>query len=259
MGDLFFIASKTIGMAARAETWLLLAIALGLIALYRNRLRQAKFWLTLSFAAILLLTMFPLGDVLLARLEGQYPASPPVTDVADIIILGGDEDLDAYRKWGGTEVNEAAERLIAAVTLSRQFPDAKLIYTGGTASLGGDANPQDPSIMMRDAWIALGVGPERITLEQASRNTAENARMTLALIHPTPGQTHLLVTSAFHMPRSVETFQRNGWTGIVPWPVDFRSGRLGQGPGWKLDKNLTALNTALKEYAGLLAYWITGQ
>ena len=259
MGDLFFIASKTIGTAARAETWLLLAMALGLIALYRNRPTQAKVWLTLSFASTFILTMFPFGDLLLANLESQYPANPPVTHVDDIIILGGDEDIDAYRRWGGTEVNEAGERLIAAVTLSRQFPDAKLIYTGGTASLGGDANPQDPSEMMRDAWIALGVAPERITLEQASRNTAENARLTLALIQPQPGQTHLLVTSAFHMPRSMETFERNGWTGLIPWPVDFRSGSLTSGPGWKLDKNLTALDTALKEYAGLLAYWVAGQ
>ena len=259
MHDLFFIASKTVGMAARAETWLLLAMALGLIALYRNRHGQAKFWLTLTFAATLILTMFPVGDLLLAHLESQYPANPPVTKVDDIIILGGGEDLDAYRRWGGTEVNEAGERLIAAVTLSRQFPDARIIYTGGTASLGGDANPQDPSEMMRDAWIAMGVDPERITLEQTSRNTSENAKMTLALTQPKPGQTHLLVTSAFHMPRSVATFERNGWTGLVAWPVDFRSAELGQGPGWRLDKNLMALDTALKEYAGLLAYWVAGQ
>ena len=259
MHDLFFIASKTIGMAARAETWALLAMAVGLIALYRNHTAQAKLWLTLTFAATLLLTMFPLGDLLLANLESQYPANPPVTRVDDIIILGGDEDLDAYRRWGGTEVNEAGERLIAAVALSRQYPDARLIYTGGTASLGGDADPQDPSVMMRDAWIALGVAPSRITLEQASRNTAENAKMTLALIQPKPGQTHLLVTSAWHMPRAMETFQRNGWTGLIAWPVDFRSGRINSGPGWRLDKNLTALNIALKECAGRLAYWVAGQ
>ncbi|MEO6298473.1 MAG: YdcF family protein [Paracoccaceae bacterium] len=259
MHDLFFIASKTIGMAARAETWLLLSFLLGLIALYRNRTGTAKLWLTLSFAATLILTMFPVGDVLLARLESQYPANPPVTHVDDIIILGGGEDIDAFRRWGGTEVNEAGERLIATVVLSRQFPDARIIYTGGTASLGGDTNPQDPSEIMRDAWIAMGVAPDRITLEQNSRNTAENARFTLAQIQPKPGQIHLLVTSAWHMPRSVATFERNGWTGLVPWPVDFRSGPLNSGPGWRLDKNLTALNLALKEYAGLVAYWIAGQ
>lgn len=259
MGDLFFIASKTLGMAARAETWLIIAMALGLIALWRGRTRQAGVWWGLSFAATLALTVLPLGDGLLAGLERRYPADPPLAHVDDIIVLGGAEDIDPYRRWGGIEVNEAGERMIAAVILARRFPDARLIYTGGTASLTGDAAPQDPSELMRDGWVALGVDPARIVLEQASRNTAENARMTRDLIHPQPGQTHLLVTSAFHMPRSMATFERAGWDGLVAWPVDFRSGRLAAGPGWRLDRNLTLLNTALKEYLGLLAYRMTGQ
>lgn len=259
MQDLFFTASKTFGLVARAETWLLLAMLWGLVALWRGRVRSAGVWLTGVFLAVVVLTTVPVGDFLLVGLERQYPSNPVVTRVDDIIVLGGDEDINAYRHWGGVQVNEAGERLIAGVILARQFPQARLIYTGGTATLRGDTATGDPSQMMYDAWVALGVDPARIVLERASRNTSENARMTMALVQPQPGQVHLLVTSAFHMPRSMGTFARAGWTGLVAWPVDFRSGSLASVPTWTLDKNLSDLDTGLKEYLGLLAYRIAGQ
>lgn len=268
MQDLFYIASKTLGMAARAESWLLLAMALALLALWRGRARQAGVWLGLAFGAMLLLTAFPLGDLLIFPLESRYPAEPPVEKVDDIIVLGGLEDVGPYRRWGGIETNEAAERLIAGALLAKRFPQARLVFTGAAASLTGDAAPQDPSQMVYDAWVALGVDPMRIVLEQASRTTSENARMTRDMIKPQPGQVHLLVTSAFHMPRSMESFTRNGWTGLVAWPVDYRSswrwgtGFAGSGlerPRWQLDHNLTVLDVALKEYLGLLVYRIAGK
>ena len=62
------------------------------------------------------------------------------------------------------------------------------------------------------------------------------------------------------MPRAHETFVRQGWEGIVPWPVDFRSGDLAGLRGiWRLDRNLLGLNLALKEYLGLLVYRVTGR
>ena len=104
-----------------------------------------------------------------------------------------------------------------------------------------------------------GLAAERLTLERASRNTAENARLTYDLIAPEPSETWVLVTSAFHMPRSVASFEAAGWQGIIPWPVDYRAGTLRGGIGWDLGRNLEVLNTAVREYIGLLAYQITRQ
>ncbi len=61
------------------------------------------------------------------------------------------------------------------------------------------------------------------------------------------------------MPRSMETFRRAGWQNITAWPVDFRSGDLSSGGSWRLDQNLPGVDIALKEYLGLLVYWITGR
>jgi uncharacterized SAM-binding protein YcdF (DUF218 family) len=259
METLFFIASKTLGMAARAETWALLLMLLALFGLWRGRRRLAGATITILFAGTLALTIFPLGDLFLRPLEEAFPAQPDLTRVDGIIVLGGAEDTGAYRNFGGTQVNDAGERLIDGAMLALRFPKARLVFTGGSARVGRAEDSTDPSEMVRALWLGLGIGPDRIVLEQASRNTAENATLTRDLVQPKPGETWVLVTSAFHMPRAHETFLREGWEGIVAWPVDFRSGDLADGRGiWRLDRNLQGLNLGLKEYLGAVVYRVMG-
>jgi uncharacterized SAM-binding protein YcdF (DUF218 family) len=260
METLFFIASKTLGMAARVETWALFLMALALFGLWRGRHRLAGWSLILLFTGTLAITLLPLGDLLLKPLESEFPARPDLTRVDGIIVLGGAEQTAAYRDWGGPQFNEAGERLIEGAMLAQRFPQAKLVFAGGSASVGRTEDTTDPSAMVRDMWIALGIAPDRILLEQNSRNTGENATLALDLLQPKPGETWVLVTSAFHMPRAHETFVRAGWTDITAWPVDFRSGDLAGLRGiWRLDRNLLGVNLALKEYLGTLAYRITGK
>lgn len=260
METLFFLASKTIGMVARVESWALVLMALALWGLWRGRRRLAGWSMGLLFTGTLALTLFPLGDLLLEPLERQFPARPDLTQVDGIIVLGGAETTGAYRLWGGPQLNEAGERLIEGAMLAHRFPNARLVFTGGSATVGRAEDTTDPSEMARETWEALGIAAERIVLEQASRNTAENARLTHDLVQPKPGEVWVLVTSAFHMPRAQETFARNGWEGIVAWPVDFRSGDLKGLRGiWRLDRNLLGVNLALKEYLGTLVYRITGK
>lgn len=96
-------------------------------------------------------------------------------------------------------------------------------------------------------------------LEGQSRNTAENARLSLSLATPAPGETWVLVTSAFHMPRAMRSFEVAGWPVLVAWPVDYRTARFGDGIGWNLTYNLTVLDTAFRELVGQLAYRLTGR
>jgi uncharacterized SAM-binding protein YcdF (DUF218 family) len=260
MDTLFFLASKTLGMVSRLETWALLLMALALWFLWRGRTRKAGVCLTVVFTGTLALTILPLGDLLLRPLESQFPARPPLTHVDGIIVLGGAEETGANRHWGGAQVNDAGERLTEGAMLALRFPDAKLVFTGGSARVGRSEDTTDPSEMVRDLWAGLGIAPDRIVLEQNSRNTAENASFTRDLVTPGTGETWVLVTSAFHMPRAYQTFERQGWTGLVAWPVDFRSGDLADGRGiWRLDRNLFGVNLALKEYLGTLVYGITGR
>lgn len=260
MDSLFYILSKTVGMATRLESWALIFMALGLFALWRGQVRRAGGWFGLVFAGTLALAIWPFGEVILRPLEAQYPRSPTLTQLDGIIVLGGAEEIGANFQWGGEQANEAGERLVEAAILALKHPDVPLVFTGGVASFKEGDISTAPSDMARNLWVALGVAPDRIILEQASRNTSENATMSRDLVAPKPGETWVLVTSAYHMPRSIQTFERAGWTGLVPWPVDYRSGNLGLGrASWQLDRNLQMANIAIKEHVGALVYRVMGK
>ncbi|MDQ2066238.1 YdcF family protein [Xinfangfangia sp. CPCC 101601] len=260
MESLFFIASKTIGMLARFETWILILLGAALLLGAAGRVKAMHRVVGLAFAAVLALTVFPLGTPLLRALEVQYPAMPPLPAHVDgIIVLGGAEDHGPAQVWGLPNVNEAGERMTAGVELARLFPHAKLIFTGGSAHPLYDVKTDASAVMTRQLWMNMGVPEAQIVLEDRSRNTSENAVFSKALLQPQPGQNWIFVTSAFHMPRAVETFERNGWTGLIPYPVDFRTAGAGLGMGWKLDAHLDDLNVALKEHLGLVVYRLAGK
>ena len=260
MDSLFFIASKTVGMVARVETWFIGLLLLAVLAGWLGRARLARGLTVTTLLLVLALTAFPLASPLLASLERQFPPTPALPDRVDgIIVLGGAEDTNVFANWGLIGMNEGGERLTAGAELARRFPDAKLIFTGGSASvIYSDAHTL-PSLMTQSLWLSLGVPQAQIMLEDRSRNTSENAIFTRDLVQPKDGQVWILVTSAWHMPRSIETFQRNGWTGLVAWPVDYRSGDDMFRLEWRLDDHLQGANVALKEYLGLLAYRIAGK
>ena len=69
---------------------------------------------------------------------------------------------------------------------------------------------------------ALGIAHDRITAEEQSRNTIENAVFSRLLADPKPGERWLLVTSAFHMPRAIAAFRAAGFP-VEAYPVDWRT------------------------------------
>lgn len=260
MDTLFFIASKMIGALLRPDTWIVLALAVVVLALVLNRRRVALWVGSITLALLVALAIMPLGDLLLQPIERTYPAEPALDQVDGIIVPGGGEDARASAFWAQTQLNEGGERYTAALALARRFPEARLIFTGGSAALGDLAGAETSEAdMARRFFRDQGVSPERLLLEGQSRNTAENARLSLALAAPAPGETWVLVTSAFHMPRAMRSFETAGWTGLVPWPVDYRTSAFKDGMGWNLTRNLLVLNTAIREQVGQIAYRLSGR
>ncbi|MDF1802060.1 YdcF family protein [Thalassovita sp.] len=256
----FFILSKLVGALIRAETWIILLLVLGTWARWRGRLRLARTGVGLGLTFLLLLTLLPLGDVLIRPLEARFPVAPDLVAVDGIIVLGGAEQAGRAQQWGLPQTNDAGERFIEGAALALAHPQAKLLFTGGSGALGDLGNTDVPqAAMAHQLFTRLGIAPERILLERTSRNTAENARNSLALIQPELAEVWVLVTSAYHMPRAVQSFQAAGWPQVVPWPVDHRSGSFVGGLGWNLSRNLNLFNKATKETIGLIAYNLTGR
>jgi len=260
MDTLFFIASKLIGALLRPDTWIVLALAVVVLAMLFNR-RSLALWVgSITLAVLVALSSLPLGDLLLQPIERTYPAEPALGQVHGIIVLGGGEDARASAFWGQMQLNEGGERYTAALALARRFPEARILFTGGSGALRDLAGAETSEADMAGRFFRdQGVSPERLLLEGQSRNTAENARLSLALAAPAPGETWVLVTSAFHMPRAMRSFEAAGWAGLVPWPVDYRTSAFVDSMGWNLTRNLLVLNTAIREQVGQIAYRLSGR
>ncbi len=133
-----------------------------------------------------------------------------------------------------------------------------MVVTGGNGSLmlegegDGDTAPR--------LLTALGVEADRLVLEKRSRNTHENAVFTREMVEPQPGEVWLLVTSAFHMPRSMGLFRKAGFE-VVPWPADYRTaGNEHAGLAHdNVQDSLQNLTVAIREWVGLFAYWLSGR
>jgi len=260
MDNVFFIASELVGALLRTDTWIVLALAFVVLSLLLNRRSLAVWGGSITLALLVALAILPLGDLLLQPIERTYPAEPALGQVDGIIVLGGGEDARASAFWDQMQLNEGGERYTAALALARRFPEARILFTGGSGALRDlvGAETSESEIAGR-FFLDQDVAPERLLLEGQSRNTAENARLSLALAAPAPSETWVLVTSAFHMPRAMRSFETAGWTGLVPWPVDYRTSAFEDGMGWNLTRNLLVLNIAIREQFGQIAYRLSGR
>jgi len=237
-------------------------IGLGLLGAVLLATRAVSLGRRLLVASILLLALFgftPLGNLLLYPLEQRFPPWDASRGAPDgIIVLGGPVDPDLSVAHHAPAVTSSPDRMITAAALAHRYPNARLVYTGGSARLfSNDAKEADYAA---EIFESLGIATSRLIMERLSRNTAENAAFTKDLVKPKPGERWLLVTSAFHMPRSVGLFRKVGFA-VEPYPVDWRIG----GPEDLFTftniagDGLARTDTAVREWTGLLAYRLTGR
>lgn len=260
MAYLFYVLSKVGFFLVQPSNLCLLLPIVGLALARTDRYRRLGGRLAAAGIAALLVAGFsPFGNAVIMPLEDRFPR-PAIGDLGTIdgiVILGGFEEGRITRARRALSLNEAAERLTEAVSLARRFPMAKVVFTGGTGTIIGTGDVAANEI--GDFLVDAGVGRERIVLEDASRNTRENATLTRALVKPLPGSRWLLVTSAYHMPRSMAVFRKAGFD-VIAWPVDYRT--AGDGDWLKffdsIDNGLRRTDAAIKEYWGLLAYRLAG-
>lgn len=237
--------------------FLFAVFALLLIGLKHLRLAAAA----LSFALVVLfLTLYTtLGSFLLQTLEARFPrpaGDPP--ELACMIVLGGAFETEVTTARGGMDLNQAADRFVEALRLAIRYPEAKILVSGGDGSLSG-IYEGDAAASIR-FFEAFGISRDPLIAETTSRNTDENAQNSRELLASNDLGQCLLITSAFHMPRSVGLFRKAG-VEVTPWPVDYRTaGNI----SFALDFTQPTLNsqqmsTAVREWVGLVAYRLMGR
>jgi len=208
-----------------------------------------------TLVAVLGLGALPLRDLLLRPLEDWYPPATLPERVDGILVLGGAEEPQIHAVRGWPEINGNADRLVAFIALARRYPDARLVFSGGSAVPHPTGTTTEADVAA-GVFDLLGLDPARVIYERTSRNTAENAANSLPLAKPQPDETWLLVTSARHMPRAMASFAGVGWT-MRPYPVDYLTG-LPEAFDFSPLGKLGGLNFLTKEWLGLIGYRIMG-
>lgn len=250
---MFFVISKLFEDLLLPSNAIGAIAALGILLLLIRRPKAGK-WLLVAAAVLLLVVGFlPVGKAALLVLENRFPPPDLPDRVTGIVVLGGGVDTHVSTERDVIALNDAAERVTAAAVLAKQFPDARIVFSGGLGDLFA-GHGKTESAYARDLLVQVGVPESRIELEERSRNTCENATASKAAIRPKPGDTWLLVTSAAHMPRAVTCFKAAGFP-VVAYPVDFRTrpSDLWQ-PSTSITEGLGAADLAAHEWIGLVAY-----
>jgi uncharacterized SAM-binding protein YcdF (DUF218 family) len=256
---MFFVLAKVLGFFALPSNFLISIGILGILLLL-TRLRRLASWLIVtSLVLIAVAGWSPLGNVLILPLEQRFPPWDPSRGPPDgIVVLGGAITPDVSAAREAVALNEAAERITAVAELARRYPKARIIYSGGSAALTSDRIAEAPYAVSE--LEALGIAHDRITAEEQSRNTIENAVFSQLIAQPKPGDRWLLVTSAFHMPRAIAAFRAVGFP-VEAYPVDWRTrGPIdARRPFGLLSEGLGRTDTAVHEWIGLLAYRLAGK
>jgi uncharacterized SAM-binding protein YcdF (DUF218 family) len=253
---MFLIISKICWAVAQPVSMALLLMVLGLVL--SSKWRRPGVVLAALGVLVLAASSFTTAGALLIRpLEQRFERPAWPQHVGAIILLGGASNgpISAARQI--TEFNLAGDRFAETLRLAQLYPEAKIVITGGMAVLQDGGEPEADTAQR--FFLGLGIAQDRLLLESQARNTEENAELSKSLLEGIEGP-KLLVTSAFHMPRSMGLFRKAG-IAVLPWPTDYRSTGL---EGLALDvtnpvDNLMTMTTALREWVGLVAYHWTGK
>ena len=252
-----YLAGKLAFVVLRPSNLLLLLALLGLFGIWRRR----RWGGVMTSAAILLIaacTLLPVGRWLTIPLEDRFP--PPdgyPAHVDGAVFLGGGIVIDVTEARRQPSFGATMERFAAIPQLLRHYPDARLLFTGGSPS--GDDQGANEATVVAGFLADQGVPDGRVTLDHRARSTRDNAVVSLSLARPRPGETWLLVTSAAHMPRAMGVFRGAGWPEPLPWPVDYRTtGRVELAVEPRMGERLDELDQAAYEWYGLAYYRLLG-
>ena len=250
--------SKTVGYMLIPSNFLIGIGLLGAILLLTRFDRLGRRLMATALVLLAICAFSPLANFVLYPLEQRFPKwDSSRGDPDGIIVLGGPLDADLSAAHGVPVISGAADRIVGAATLAHRYPNARLVYTGGSPNLlHNDAKEADYATALLQG---LGIPKSRLTMERQSRNTRENAEFTKEIVKPKPGERWLLVTSAYHMPRSIGLFRKAGFK-VEAYPVDWKVGTQEDLFRYNIvaSNGLQLVDIGVREWLGLIAYRLAG-
>jgi uncharacterized SAM-binding protein YcdF (DUF218 family) len=256
---MFFVLAKVLGFFALPSNILIVLGLIGALLMATRFARAGRRLAVLSLVLIAVIGLTPIGNILILPLEQRFPPFDPSGRAPDgIVVLGGAFDAAVSHGRGAIALTDAGDRMTAVAELARRYPAARIVFAGGSGRLLLDsAKESDLAVRM---FASFGIERSRISLDERSRDTLENAQFSRDVAQPKPGERWLLVTSAYHMPRAIGCFRRAGFA-VEAYPADWRTRGTDDvvRPFGSLADGLKRTDTAVREWLGLLTYWITGR
>jgi uncharacterized SAM-binding protein YcdF (DUF218 family) len=237
---LYYYLSKFLGPLLNPTNFLfILFIILFIFYLISKRKIILKI-LSLNIFLIIIVAFFPTGSLGLKYLEKDFIIKKEFKNIKNILVLSG-----------------ADERIIASVSLAHQYPEAKVFYVGGNAYLVKN-NENDDHTIAKKFYSKLNFDMDRINFIGKSRNTIENFKEIKEL--DLKYSETILITSAYHMKRSMMIAKRQGLE-VIPYPVNPISRStthlLNSYQVFDVTNNLSNFNTFFREILGIIAFKIT--
>lgn len=230
---------------------LVLVLIVLTVVFLRRRKRLASSFGIAAAALLYLLSIEPVRDLILMPLEDRYPPMPRDIPLREehIVILGGGIIPGSPETVGAALTPGAYKRTVYGGILSRRY-GLDILATGGIV-LSQKIETPEASAAER-LLVDTGLSGDRISTETKSTNTWENALNAREKIGT--GKI-VLVTSAYHMPRSVRSFQANGFC-VIPAPTDYKGNRHGYS-FWSFIPDASIFEESslgIHEYLGFLYY-----
>ena len=221
---------------------------------------------TLALVVILVSSNAWVSNWLVQSLESQNIPQGELPKADAIVVLGGCTK-PAYPPRPWVDVAEEGDRVLHAANLYKAGKAPKIILSGGRVDWEGD-NPTPESEDMAVLLKSMGIPATALVQEPTSRNTRENAVNVKQIVDAQKIGQMLLVTSAMHMPRSLRIFQKLGMD-VVAAPTDYwvSTGERAEPQDSPQALTLSLLpeaerlrltTRALKEYVGIVVYWLRG-
>ena len=257
MSEYVYFFSKLVWFFLSPDRLFLILLIIGGGLLFTRWQKSGRRLIAVITLVYVIIAVFPVADLLINPLEERFPM-PELTNIPPngIIVLGGAENTEETLIRGQVVLQDTAERLTAFIYLARYYPTARLIVSDSSSSLThSDLNG---AVTARQLFSDLGLDVSRVEFEEKSRNTYENAVFTMKQVQPASSERWLLVTSAFHMPRAIASFRKQGWNPIA-YPVDYRGNKGRVHLKFDPAGSLVKLSLVIKEYVGLFAYWAMGR
>lgn len=249
-----FLIGKLLGFLTSPLTWLLLASFWFAYKMQKKEL----YWATI---VIYLVSCVPFANLALSLWQYDLPPWNSLQSKHKVAVVLGGFTNPMMPPYDRVYLGRGGDRFTHSVRVFKEGKADKLLLTGGFSVLHGYAATE--AAQMAELFTTSGVPPQKLILEHRARTTAENAINSRELLskYTNPGDTILLITSAWHMRRAMACFEKQGFI-CKPWPVDPQAPSACDIYWLQLAPSTDAWQKwelLLHEIVGLVAYKLTGK